>query len=132
MFLATKRGQLGDRPGEQANSLGRPPQRQLAGYGHLLVERLAGEGDAVAPADLDAAAVGRVAKGLRGVEVAVPEAKLVRLRLEAAAVEFPEPVQAVARIQDPEPVPGIPLDRQLEELGTFEEAIDAALEWSTS
>jgi len=49
----------------------------LTGDRHLLIERHVGEGDAAAPADLDAAAVGRVAEGLRRVEVAVPEPMLV-------------------------------------------------------
>ena len=99
----------------------------------MLVEGLAGKGDAVGPADLDAAAVGRVAEGLRRVEVAMPEAKLARLGLEAAAVEFAEPVFAVGRVQAPRAAaPASPSTGQLEELGAFEEAVDAALESSIS
>src|SRR5262245_20163746 len=97
----------------------------MTGDCHLLVERAAGEGDALAPADLNTAAVGGGVERLRRVEVAVPDAVLARFDLEFPAVERAEDVRTVGRVQYPARIL-LARDGELEQVGTLEEALDPA------
>ena len=124
-----QRCQLGDRTGKHAHAFVGRVQRQFARDRHLLVERHAGKRDAVAPADLNAPTVGRVAECLRCVEVAVPHPLfLARVGRELPAVELAEQISPVGRVEHPARFARLAHDRQLEEIRALEEALDAALE----
>ena len=106
VLLGPQRLQLADRL--RRTSASRPPSSaSVSSTGSVIcwLNGIPGNVIPLAPADLDAPAVGRVAERLRRVEVAVPELELVLAPTSAWNVwpsKSPEHVLAVGRVEHPE------------------------------
>src|ERR1035437_10869806 len=114
----------------KARAGSRRAQRQFTREGHHLVERHAGGGD-LAPTNLNAPAIpGRdVAVSLGRVEgIAAMARQHGSLSGELVAVERPQLVFAAGRGEQPKPLRGLSLHRQLKQIRALEKPLDTALE----